>query len=383
MFYLLFTLLLIIKDIVYIFLYNTTNNLKLNLTTAAAQNLFVRVDELLVILDQAKQLLGIVNGTHRLLQYELMTLASATHLLVQKHGLQALGTLRQLAGLAAAHALLPLVQPALDRGLMPCSILVVAADVADDCRVHVVDALGGIDDRLAYGRCAGHLTLHVLTDQLLEYNLPGHRQVAASYVPPADLRAHRLEVEHLCAPHLATHAARRLALAPRLAEQLPLDTLEAGISPTQALRLQAHVHLMPQLLLSADQRVGRPVQLVHQPIDDVQLADALVKEAALGRALIVGMIADYVMIPLIDHTIPTLALQHPRTLIHNQLLIRVVNGRIEDEQLILTTHRSAKHHQLCRRLAVHGQQELRSECCGSPIVKHLIYSAGRIDLANG
>lgn len=314
-----------------IYFYTILQRIKLNLTTAAAQDLFVRVDELLVILDQAKQLLGIVNGAHRLLQYELMVLASATHLLVQEHGLQALGPLRQLAGLTAAHALLPLVQSALDRGLKPCSILVVAADVADDCRVHVVDALGGVYDRLAYGRCAAHLTLHVLTDQLLEYDLPGRVQVAAAYVPPADLRAHRLEVEHLCAPDLATHAARRLALALRLPEQLPLDTLQAGISRTQALRLQAHVHLMPQLLLSADQGVGRPVELVYQPIDDVELPDALVEEAALGRTLIVGMIADYVMIPLIDHTIPTLALQHTRTLIHNQLLIRVINGRIEDE----------------------------------------------------
>lgn len=62
---------------------------------------------------------------------------------------------------------------------------------------------------------------------------------------------------------------------------------------------------MPDLVLGAQgcSCGGAPVHLVAHSVHQIQLADALAEEAALGGALEVGRIVQDVVIPLVDHTV--------------------------------------------------------------------------------
>lgn len=324
--------------------------------SALAQNLVVRVDKLLVILDEAKELLGIVDRAHRLLQDELVILDGPAHLFVYEHGLQSLGSLCQPAGLVVPQTRLSGRKTTLHGGLVACRIVVVAADVANDPGIHIEDALGGTDHGAADRRRADHLTLHVLADHHLQRRSASDSEVAPPNVPPAQLLAHRLEAEDLGAPHLALQGSRVLAIPACLAEQLPLHALQALGLGGQPLWLEAAVDLVPYLGGCAQsQGAGAaPVHLVAHAVHQIQLPDALVEEAPLGGTLEVGRIVDDVVIPLVHHAAAVArswswlsSVQHSRLLVDNQLLVLVVNRRVEDEDLVVgLLVGSAEHHQL-------------------------------------
>jgi len=90
---------------------------------------------------------------------------------------------------------------------------------------------------------------------------------------------------------------------------------------------------------------------VTHAVHQIQLADALVEEAPLRGTVEVGRIVQHIMIPLVDHTVAIVlvSIEDPWLLIHNQLLVLVVNWRVEDEDLVLERLLlvgCAKHHQL-------------------------------------
>lgn len=139
-----------------------------------------------MILDEAEQLLGIVDGSHRLLEDELVVLDGPSHLFVDEHGLQSLGPLSESAGLVVSQSGLSGRKAALHGGLMTGGVVVVVADVANYAGICVVDSIVGADHGIANGdRCGDHFASQMLADHLVEGVLAGDPQIAASDVPPA------------------------------------------------------------------------------------------------------------------------------------------------------------------------------------------------------
>jgi len=124
-----------------------------------AQYLVVRVDELLVILDQAEELLGIVDGTHRLLEDELVVLDGPADLLVYEQGLQSLGPVGEATGLVVSQTGFSSRKAALHGGLMTGRIVVVAANVTDDPGIRIEYSIASTDYGIADGRRADHFAL--------------------------------------------------------------------------------------------------------------------------------------------------------------------------------------------------------------------------------
>lgn len=333
------------------------------------QDLVVRVDELLVILDKAEELLGIVDGSHRLLQNELVVLDGPSHLFVYEHGLQPLGPLSQATGLVVPETCFAGRQTALHDGLMASRVAVVATDVADDTGIHIEDSVGGADYRSACGRSADHFSCQVLTDHLLQGFAACDGQIAPADVLPANLLAHRFEAEDLGAPAFAFEWVGILAICPWIPEKLPLHPLQALLLRRQSLWEQATVHLVPHFAGCTQRHCtcSPPVHLVTHAVHQIQLADAFVEEAPLRGALEVGRVIEHVVISLVHHAVAVVLVSGEDAwfLVHDQLLVLVVNGRVKDEDLILQgllLVGSAEHHQLLGiRGLSHGYRRLECE----------------------
>jgi len=192
-----------------------------------AQYLVVRVDELLVVLDQAEEFLGIVDGTHRLLEDELVVLDGPADLLVYEQGLQSLGPVGQATGLVVPQTSFSGRKTALHGGLMTGRIVVIAAYVTDDPGIRIKYSIASTDYGIAGGRTTDHFALQVLPDHLLQGLPAGNGQVTPADVLPSNLLTHRLEAEDLSAPDSAFQGLRVLAICSGIPEELPLHPLEA------------------------------------------------------------------------------------------------------------------------------------------------------------